>query len=510
MKKTLDRIRIQPAVSKAQRNVENRLAKRRNRFAEHFTFGKTCFLWLLMGLVAVTVGQCANTFFNGVEAVSTFSLPLCFGMMLPRLLRFDQRQQLNPGSTTLLGTQVRVDVPRIAPIEEIFVVVNVTTGATAPGTLTAAGLLNILKRVVIIVNDGLGQRNLVDFSGEGLLEYAQQVGINLDGATLQAVADQQSMQGFRASQKYQITYRIPMVHPLITEPLRTRMLLPVQNHVSDPQIVLDFSAAADMYGAGSLSAVIADIVFARRDMAPSINQSIQGNGGYVDWDLIETPFQLGAGVSGEQRFSIPTPGWYGNLLLRHFKGGATVTRGDISETTTVGSETTWKIVQGTKTFWEWRNRHVALINDLSRTTLPYPARIALLTDSTGGAVSDTIANTAGANPTTAEFENAVASIVAKMNWAIGQLTGIQVRIGEKASTANNWQDPSSLLLDFLTDLQGSEANELGSVLDCQNPQALGEKVEIVAPVSNASTNGHTLYVGGLRFRSDVRKFMTFK
>ena len=44
-----------------------------------------------------------------------------------------------------------------------------------------------------------------------------------------------------------------------------------------------------------------------------------------------------------------------------------------------------------------------------------------ITDSTGGTASDTIANTAGANPTTAEFENAIASLTAKVNQLIRRL-----------------------------------------------------------------------------------------
>ena len=44
-----------------------------------------------------------------------------------------------------------------------------------------------------------------------------------------------------------------------------------------------------------------------------------------------------------------------------------------------------------------------------------------ITDNTGGVVSDTIANTAGANPTTAEFENAVASLAAKINAIINAM-----------------------------------------------------------------------------------------
>lgn len=49
------------------------------------------------------------------------------------------------------------------------------------------------------------------------------------------------------------------------------------------------------------------------------------------------------------------------------------------------------------------------------------AVITEITDNTGGTASDTIANTGGANPTTAEFENAIASLTAKVNQLIRRL-----------------------------------------------------------------------------------------
>lgn len=51
------------------------------------------------------------------------------------------------------------------------------------------------------------------------------------------------------------------------------------------------------------------------------------------------------------------------------------------------------------------------------------AHIPSITDSTGGTAGDTIANTAGANPTTAEFENAVATLSAKVNSILAALRG---------------------------------------------------------------------------------------
>lgn len=59
-----------------------------------------------------------------------------------------------------------------------------------------------------------------------------------------------------------------------------------------------------------------------------------------------------------------------------------------------------------------------LVTELTPVNL---ATLTTLTDNTGGTASDTIANTAGANPTTAEFENAIASLVVKINAIINAL-----------------------------------------------------------------------------------------
>jgi hypothetical protein len=48
--------------------------------------------------------------------------------------------------------------------------------------------------------------------------------------------------------------------------------------------------------------------------------------------------------------------------------------------------------------------------------------ITAFTDSTGGTVSDTLAGAAGANPTAAEFENAIASLAAKINDILAALS----------------------------------------------------------------------------------------
>lgn len=47
--------------------------------------------------------------------------------------------------------------------------------------------------------------------------------------------------------------------------------------------------------------------------------------------------------------------------------------------------------------------------------------VTALTDNSGGTASDTLAGAAGANPTAAEFENAVASLAAKINEILAAL-----------------------------------------------------------------------------------------
>jgi hypothetical protein len=71
--------------------------------------------------------------------------------------------------------------------------------------------------------------------------------------------------------------------------------------------------------------------------------------------------------------------------------------------------------------------------------------ITAITDSTGGTASDTIANTAGATPDTAEFENAIATLSAKINALIANGGGAKLLLADGTTTAVD------LFLNFLID-----------------------------------------------------------
>lgn len=381
-------------------------------------------------------------------------------MMLKQRLQYLSPAALAPGTNTLLGQTVKLQIDRTWPLEEIIVIVDATMAATKMTTLTTDGFLGILRRVNLSVNDGVQPRSVVDFSGIGLLEYANQVGLNLDAATLQCVIAHTSAAGYVASNKFRIVYRIPLVHPIITEPLRTRMLLDIQNHPQDPTLTLDFATATQLCATNPPATVTAEVILVRREMPGTLNASILGNGKFIPFDLIETPFSVAVGVAGENRFPIPLPGHYAGLLLRSYKGGATVTRDELSETTTAGSESRWRLETGSTVVREFRMKHLQAINQFSQ------------------------ALNSATQASSPSFLGALA-----------------------ANT--QYQAPGSVYLDFLTDGL-NDANELGSLLDCNLPTTSGLKMELIGSVASVATNASTLYIGGHRYFGDLSKYQALK
>jgi len=371
-----------------------------------------------------------------------------------------RRHVFNPPQfqgTSIVGTEQKFAIDRTWPIEEIHLVVSGTVSATAFTGLTTDGMLGVVKKVTLAANDGTQPRNVVDYSGIGLLEYCANAGLNLDAASLEVVKLQLAGT-ITASVSFRLTYRIPLVHPMIQEPLRTRMLLPAHNWDQDLNLSIQFASNTEIGSAGSFSALSTEVVLVRRVMPESLNQQILSSGGYIPFDLIEQPYSIGVGISGEQRINIPSPGSYLNLNLRSYKGGSTVTRDVIDAVTTLGSETKWTLTSGGVTEQEFRFKHIQTANEFSR---PINAISNTSSPVIGGAVA---ANTA-------------------------------------------FRPASSIMLDFMGDGL-NDANELGSTLDLNLPQKSGLKMELVGSVSSASTNGHVLFVGGHRLYGDLTRWQS--
>jgi hypothetical protein len=407
----------------------------------------------------------------------------------------------------MLGTTQKWPIDRTWPIEEIVLHVGFTvTTALVPQASPASpdqfdSVLQLLQKINLSVNDGKQPRSVVDSTGIGLLEYCQKVGLNLDEPTQRVsamVSPQVGSEGTNAAALglqvgcYEMTYRIPMVHPWIGEPLRTRMYLPAHIYPQDPVLSLTFQSAANMYSSGVIGAIYVDVELIRRvptAASESVLQKSAGSNpnGYIDWDLIETPFGIAPGLSGEQRFPLPIPGAYTDLVFRQYLGGSPVTRSPIDASgigNTValgfGAETRWRLESGLVVIREWRWKHLRALNDFSSPFMPV------------------------------EFAETLSSgTLTRYSLQTGNI-GAGAQMAMSGGVVTNFRSAVSSCFNFLSDgLSGDNCIELGSVLDCNTPANNGLKMELIGSVASVATNGSQLSVIGRRLFGNLSRWQKF-
>ena len=387
-------------------------------------------------------------------------------------------------NSPLLGTTQKWTIDRTWPIEEIWITVNfvVNTGGLtmAPASATTPdmydNILTLLQHVNLSVNNGIQPRSVVDCNGIALIEYATLTQIGVDGNTQMLIAWGQGTSLLAGN--YRITYRLPLVEPWIGEPLRSRMYLPVHTYPQDPVLTLSFQSATNMYTVGNINNVNTEILLIRRQPTAASEAALAADAkkrgltnptGYIDWDLIETPFSVAPGISTEQRFPLPLPGAYANLMFRHYLGGANVTRKPIDYLATgasFGNEIRWRIESGSVVDREWRWHDLAALCQYQQAANCFLA---------GGA--------------TVSYPS------------IGILG---------ADGIVNGKPPVSVLLNYLTDgMSGDNAIELGSLLDCNTPANTGLKMELVGTPVNVATNASYLYVMGRRYFGNLAGWQAF-
>lgn len=246
-----------------------------------------------------------------------------------------------------LGQTVKIPIDRTFPIESIFVIVNFTTSGVM-ATDNPDGLANIVNNLTLSVNDGIRQRNPVNVSGAGLLEFVAQKQINLDRQTLTALpAD--------ANASYQITYPIYCSDPQINDPVGSFFLLPVLKYPNDPVLEVRFSTQAQMDVHATPTFAVSALAF-----TVVVNRRIVNvtDFPYIDWDLTEME-QLFPASGTEQRIEIPAPGSYTGQLYRGYT--STSARGDISDATGA-----WRIESLGVVQRRFKFSHLQVENDQSR------------------------------------------------------------------------------------------------------------------------------------------------
>jgi hypothetical protein len=399
---------------------------------------------------------------------------------------------LTVSANTLAQQTIAVPLPRTWPLEEIEINVTATMNSSAITTQITHGLLGLLRRIKLETNDGIKPATPVNVTGPGLLQLVSNEGLSLDRSTLGCL--NALNQGFLiASGVYRVSYRVPLVHPMITGALRPRMLLPIHLHNEDPLLTLEFAAGTELITtAASWSSVIVEVKLVRREMPIEFAQFIAKNSPdgdprrwFIQSDLIESVNAVSANQTDQElRVNVPTPGQYSSLQMYFLKGNANLTLASIDANATVNQETEWQLISGEVTQRAWRLKDLQIMNDHSRPA--FPASIWNLNVPTLNA---------GKDQSTAAVNTAVNHSVASPQF------------GGALSTGYNVQDPYSVVLDFLSD-GINDAEELGSLLDCNLPARQGLKMEIVGRVTTPANQASQANIVGRRFYGDLSRWQT--
>jgi hypothetical protein len=433
-----------------------------------------CAFWAVLIFTGLAV--CGSLFFPEIKDAVFGASGFAGAMLLKKRMTYISNDDLNLTGTeadNLSAKTLQTKIDRTWPLEEIIVSAEVLVDNAALTDAVTFGLLNIVKKLTLEINDGNQPRNVVNVTGPGLLIYCANAGHTLSHSTLAALAGTRKKR-YETTGIYRIDYRIPFAPPQINDPLRTRCLLPVHLYPQDPVLSIQTGAAADLDGTDTdpITSLGIDVILKRREMPKAVTDQILSTGGFLNGDLIEKQQTLAGSLTDvEQRVEVPTPGEYTGLAVYHIKGGTKGTIDDISANTSVGSETRWRLEAGGVVFQDWRMKHMKAINDQSR---PLTAAYVL---------EDVAANT---NILSANFAGA-------------------------RGTGNGVESPSCIFLDFLTD-EIHDANELGSCLDANIPANSGLKLELIGNVTTpaASTIASSINLVGHRFFGDLSAYKAIK
>lgn len=400
-------------------------------------------------------------------------------MLTKRFTQCFRPAELQLASAALMGQRATFRIDRTNPIEEMYLVLDVTVNATGVTFSSATtpqivdNILGMVKRFQFMVTESANstQRPVVDCSGAGLFEFNLKVGTNIDRAMKKAIALSQGT-GPAANTKIRLAYRVPLVHPMIGEPLREYCLLPVHTYPVDPIINIDFAGGTDWQASNNISAVVGHLFIVRRIMSDAQTQQILSKGGFLRQDLIETAYTQPLGTSGDQLMHLPLSGQYSTLLFRQYLGGATLSRNVIDQTTTFGTETVWQLRQGTTPLHEWRWKDLEIFAENSFQDQDGAPYVGIFAGASSGATSTTIA-----------FD-------------------VSPAIEGALVSTSNYVNPASNILQFLGD--GVEtAVELGGLLDADGPIRAGQNLDLYGQIASVATNASVLYVVGHRFYGNL-------
>jgi hypothetical protein len=368
------------------------------------------------------------------------------------------------------GFSLKFKLDRTYPIDTLLLMVRGTTNADASWSTTANyfpdGILGLIKRVTLTVNDGQ-QRTVVDASGPALLEFWDNVGGSFDGPTLAAINTTRDNIGnaLATATTYQMCFPIPLAHPQLQDPLRTFTLLPAHMHQQDPVLEVQFASATEYSNNAAMkfNTIGCEVLAVRRQISAQMHDSIISAGGFIASDLVESEWSYGTAGLQEARIEIPSPGYYSGLLIRSYKGNVVggnrqnLSRSSAPAAATLYSELyndgeMWRIENAGFILRRFRWEHLRAVNDFSKPAMVFGA---------------------GNNTT----------------YRMPRLWG-------------------NYYLDFINDGVSGDAAELGSLLDTNLAAARGVKWQLIGNLTGGT--GYKVKLLGHRFYGDVNRFRVVK
>ena len=220
--------------------------------------------------------------------------------------RKDFSQQFIPAPA--LGGLTQIAISREFHIESLVLIVPVTfAGSAGSGTSTAIGngLLDIVKRLTLTIQDGSQNRNVFDVTGAGAIQDAATLANSLDSGTNAA---RNMGNNVAADGTYLIRIPLCACNPSFADPLFSRFLLPAPRYQANPVLNVTLASKAQITSDATATLTLGAPVL-------EINRRFVNVSGFVpfDFDVIETRNTFAGG--GQQIVEIPTPGSYSSLMI---------------------------------------------------------------------------------------------------------------------------------------------------------------------------------------------------
>jgi hypothetical protein len=219
---------------------------------------------------------------------------------------------------SFFGQTIRVELSREFPIEAIYITGDFFDSHATVALTPRRSNYELLSRVQLNIADGATNRNVVDVSGVGLVEYARQIIGGLD------YFYQKRATAFTVNQtdkEFSLCWPIFFAHPQISDPVSSALLLPATRYPSNPVLTINTNAKATVFSdAGTLKCRNLRVEVLRRDVDDP-------NWEYWNTELMEQSFPIAV---GQNSIELPIPGAYTGMLFQLLDNASNPVRTDLT------------------------------------------------------------------------------------------------------------------------------------------------------------------------------------